>query len=216
MKRFVLLAGSVALLVLGGAGFYAAQAALFSDDPGVTLTGCLNNGGSLNKLAVGDMPRGSCSGQEQLVHLGNGDITGVTAGTGLEGGADSGTATVDVDPNYRLPQTCNTGQLVGKGASAPWLCIDQPPAVSVRNATADECANGGFVLTIGTNVNKVCNGANGAPGKDGTITAEDLSSPNGEYSIQITDLGIYLHGPAGTFVVGPTGVETTSDAFAGN
>jgi hypothetical protein len=94
--------------------------------------------------------------------------------------------------------------------------------VSVRSATPADCANGGTVLTLGTQSTPICNGANGAngadgaPGKDGTLTAGDLASSNGEYSIQITDLGIFLHGPAGTFVVGPTGVQTTNDAYAGN
>src|SRR4051812_24162591 len=159
MKRFLIVGGSLLLLVLGGVGFYAAQAALMSD-PGVTLSACLTPGGTLTKVAVGETPRGGCSGQEQVVHLGNGDITGVTAGTGLVGGADSGTATVGLDPAYRLPQTCTNGQLVGKGGGPPpWLCLDQPPAVSVRDATAAECAHGGFVLTVGPQSNKACNGA---------------------------------------------------------
>jgi hypothetical protein len=218
MKRLVTAGASVLLLSLGGGGFYAAQAAL-SADPGTTLSGCLTPGGTLTKIAVGDTPRGGCSGPEQLVHLGPGDITGVTAGTGLEGGAESGEATIGIAAPFQLPQTCTTGQLVGKGAGTPpWLCTDPPPAISVSDA-GTACPNGGVVLSVGTQTNKICNGADGAdgaPGQDGTLTAGDLSSPNGEYSIQITDLGIYLHGPAGTFVVGPTGVETVSDAFAGN
>ena len=217
MKRLAIAVGSVLLLVLGGAGFYVAQAALSAAPGGTTLTGCLTPGGTLTKIAVGDTARGGCSGNEQVVHLGDGDITGVIAGTGLEGGAESGEATVSIAPPFQLPQTCTSGQLVGKGGGTPpWLCTDPPPAVSVRDATTAECANGGFVLTVGAQSSKVCNGADGAPGQNGTVTAGDLSSPNGEYSIQITDLGIYLHGPAGTFVVGPTGVETVSDAFAGN
>ena len=222
MKRLVRAGTGVLLLALGGASFYVAQAAL-SSSPGVTLTGCLNNGGNLNKIAVGNSPAGNCNGSEQVVHLGDGDITSVNAGTGLAGGAQSGDATLTISGSYQLPQNCTAGQLVSRSAGTlPWQCTDPPVAVSVRAATPAECANGGSVLTVGGQSSAVCNGANGAngadgaPGKDGTLTAGDLASANGEYSIQITDLGIFLHGPAGTFAVGPTGVQTTSDAYAGN
>jgi hypothetical protein len=57
------------------------------------------------------------------------------------------------------------------------------------------CATGGAAITdAGGNTAYVCNGANGADGQsfDGTFT-----SPNGEYSVSVTDNGIKLHDTQG-------------------
>jgi hypothetical protein len=50
-----------------------------------------------------------------------GDITDVTAGTGLTGGASSGNATLDLASSYRLPQSC-TGAQIAEWNGSSWVC----------------------------------------------------------------------------------------------
>ncbi len=50
-----------------------------------------------------------------------GDITKVTAGTGLSGGGDSGDVTLSLADSYRLPQTCNNGQ-IPEWNGTTWTC----------------------------------------------------------------------------------------------
>ena len=76
-----------------------------------------------------------------------GDITGVTAGTGLSGGGTSGAVTVSLDTSsvYVVPtQTGQTGKyLTTDGSAASWATVDSLPS-QTGNA-------GEFLTTDGTN-----------------------------------------------------------------
>jgi hypothetical protein len=76
-----------------------------------------------------------------------GDITGVTAGTGLSGGGTSGAVTVSLDTSsvYVVPtQTGQTGKyLTTNGSAASWATVDSLPS-QTGNA-------GEFLTTDGTN-----------------------------------------------------------------
>ena len=94
MKPKVTVAISLVLLVLG-VGAYAFAAA--QGDSVATYTGCLKNG-KLESLAVGESPLSPCAAATQ-VRLSGGDVTGVTAGTGLTGGGGGGDVALAVDPS---------------------------------------------------------------------------------------------------------------------
>jgi hypothetical protein len=61
------------------------------------------------------------------------------------------------------------------------------------------CPDGGSSFTVGTQTTYACNGhagANGSGGFNGTYT-----SPNGKYTLAVTNDGILLKGPGGSFVI---------------
>jgi hypothetical protein len=62
-----------------------------------------------------------CAADDVGTGGGGGDITAVTAGTGLSGGGDSGEVTLHIAPGYRLPQSCASGQIAEWDGTA-WTC----------------------------------------------------------------------------------------------
>jgi hypothetical protein len=251
MKRIALVLG-IGLLTVATAAIYAE--ARTNADAGVTLTGCLNSGGELKSVALGANPTKPCGSNETLVHLGDGDITGVAAGTGLVGGADHGEASLAIAPAFRLPQNCTAGQAPQLGTGAAWGCAtyaaaDQscPSGQFVNGVNGDgkvtcanaltgleikqlavgdaNCATGGISVALSGSTQYVCNGAQGPQGNQGPAGPagpqgpagglSDASSSNGDFGVEVTNLGVYIHGPTGTFVVGTNGSFFSPDPYYG-
>jgi hypothetical protein len=92
----------------------------------ISYTGCLsppNPGGVVYNLKPGDGPATCRSGHAQI-HLSGGDITAIAAGTGLDGGATNGSATLTLQQSYRLPQTCASGQVAKWNGTTAWSCAN--------------------------------------------------------------------------------------------
>jgi hypothetical protein len=88
-----------------------------------SYTGCAAGDGALIKIKEGDAPSSPCTTGQVLVHFSGGDITAISAGTGLQGGGDNGAVTLTLAPAYRLPQSCTSGQ-VAKWTGTVWACAD--------------------------------------------------------------------------------------------
>jgi len=112
-------AGALALAVAGGVAYAA-----FPDTDVDSYAGCVNDGGQISQVAVGDTPLKPCNENQQLVHLSGGDITKVTVGAGLTGGGDNGAVTVGLDTAHSLPQECADGEVPKSDGAGAWSCAE--------------------------------------------------------------------------------------------
>jgi hypothetical protein len=87
------------------------------------------------------------------------------------------------------------------------------PTVSQVGPGIGGCANGGAAITDSAGATAyVCSGLNGQDGADGESFSGAFTSPNGQYSINVTDTGVTIASPDSSIMVsgGEIRVETLS------
>lgn len=87
------------------------------------------------------------------------------------------------------------------------------PTVSQVEPGIGGCLNGGAAITDSAGATAyACNGLNGQDGTDGESFSGTFASPNGQYSINVTDTGVTIASPDSSIVVsgGSITVETLS------
>ena len=105
---------------------------------------------------------------------GAGDITAVTAGTGLQGGGASGDVTLSIASSYQLPQTCANGQVAEWNGTA-WVCANDDNSGGDITAVIAGAGLAGGATTGDATLNVATGGITGAMIQDGTVTAADLA-----------------------------------------
>jgi hypothetical protein len=150
LTAVTLVAAAAAVLAVAGPG-----------DPVPTYTGCLSpNGGTINNLAAGDDPLKQCNDNSSEIRVSSGDVTSVSAGTGLIGGGDNGDLSLSVDPTQ--VQTRVTGHCLIPGGA-----IEE-----VNEDGSVECSRG----PRGVALVRFANGS--VPDDSGTIGSLALASGN--------------------------------------
>ena len=115
---------SVAFVVIFKSGLVAR---LFAASPAMYFSACLNTASKrlyeVNFSGTQTTP--TCKRGDTVVSWSNTDFFGVTAGTGLSGGGNSGQINLSIASSYQLPQRCTSGQL-GKWntTTSRWDCAE--------------------------------------------------------------------------------------------
>jgi len=82
------------------------------------------------------------------------------------------------------------------------------PTVAPVAAGDSHCLAGGAAITDAAGTTAyVCSGANGKDGADGTPFSGTFTSPNGQYSISVTDTGVTVAGAGTTVNLSGTGLK---------
>jgi hypothetical protein len=168
---------ATALLILGAA---AGAAYAGHQDSGVkSYTGCLaTQGGTLTLIREGDAPAKPCPNGALVAHFSGGDITSVTAGTGLQGGGPNGAVTLSLDPQYALRQDCADGDVVKWNATdGQWQCEADNNA-TYGAGTGLDLSGSTFSVEKGFRLPQGCDDGDLAT-FDGTDTWECSATPDG-------------------------------------
>lgn len=126
----------------------ATQAELDAVSEDLSTAGTINDAGNpVDWSKLKSVPDGFADGIDDDS---GGDITGVSAGTGLSGGGSSGSVTLDVTPSYQLPQSCGADRVTQWTGSA-WDCggmlLIGTVAVDVGSVNAQACVTESVGIT---------------------------------------------------------------------
>ncbi len=185
------------------------------------FAGCLDpSKKTLYNVSFGSTPPATptCKSGDSPVDWANGDILGINASTGLDGGGGSGVVALSLLPGFRLPQNCANGQM-GKWNTATnlWECADG----NVYTA-------GGGLNLIGNQFGLADQGVTTPKIADGAVTSEKMSptvlmnpadgsiTTTSNTLIDVTNANVDLDVPSGkTFdtVVNISGIAQMDDNY---
>jgi hypothetical protein len=174
-KRNLLVAVVVAVPVACGIAGYAVAGQQAEAVP--SYTGCLKNG-KLDSLALGDSPLVACGAGAVQVRLGGGDVTAVTAGTGLTGGGDGGDLTVAADASIlqeRVTDGCLGSRSNPTDASIGAIHADGSVICNPDDTSAGTEVVSGFA-----------DGPGNVPSGETPQPVRQLPLPKGKYAISAT------------------------------
>ena len=112
-------------------------------------------------------------------------------------------------------QKGSKGDPGGPGAQGAAGANGSSPTVTQVAAGHPQCPAGGAAITDAAGTTAyVCSGANGEDGADGEPFSGTFTSPNGAYTISVSDTGISLESPGAAVHVGGTAIDVqTSGAL---
>jgi hypothetical protein len=138
-KALLLVFAGIAVNLMTPVASSAAPPQGSPDAPAAVLsyTGCLNPGpNTLVQVAVGDIPANPpCRSGATEVHFSGGDLTSLTAGTGLTGGGVNGDVSIALAPTFQLPQTCTPNQGTAWNGTG-WACASFTSEVAFNSLVA--------------------------------------------------------------------------------
>ncbi len=132
----------------------------YTNGTGITLSGGVFSLGTAYRLPqsctdgqIAEWDTGTSAWVCAADNTNTGDITGVTAGTGLSGGGTSGAVTLALGTAYQLPQSCTDGKIAewDTGTSL-WTC-GTDDNTTYTAGTGLTLASGAFSVNFGGNGN---------------------------------------------------------------
>jgi len=167
-----------------------------------SYTGCLSTpaqGGLVYFVKVGDLPSAPCKSGHAQIHLSGGDITAVAAGTGLEGGATSGSATISLADggvtSAKLADGAVGSAEVADGSLGTAKFANSIPAVSVLHSVAQSTIGNGATTVLAFDSEHY-----------DTASMHDTSTDNSRLTAPVT--GIYAITASVAWASNPTGRRT--------